>query len=354
MIGQRIKQKKKTLETAVLVAGMALMLAGCGAAGEPAAEGPPEERGELAAVDAPLRAPEWAEDEGVAFALQEDGRRLVMLDPDESLDGTRSFPVTLSEELEGVAGENLALERGRSPDFIYVPIPERDRVLVAENDDMLEARSFGAGESPVRVALGGTSTGYESQTLYALSEDGRTVTVVDLENPTEVAAEVEVGASEDALIEASGEDGFWLAGPGGVALHGGSPPERRGELPLEAGSLAVDAADPQRAYAGESASGRVVAVEPGDDGALRVAAETELGAPAEYLAAGEGRLYAVTDDELVVLDPETLEIVETVELGPILEGENLGGTEPSGLAVGATDVHVTLEGEPYVLLIEKP
>lgn len=350
---QKSTQEKKVFHTAILVAGLALMLAGCGAGSAPAAEGS-SERGAVATVDAPLRAPEWAEDESVIFALREDGRELVMLDPNESIDGTRSFLVTLSDELEGVAGENLALERGRSPDFIYLPIPERDQVVVAENDDMLEARSFGAGESPVRVALGGTSIGSNAQTLYALSDDGRTVTVVDLEQPTEVAGEVDVGVSEDALIEASGEDGFWLAGPKGVVLYEGSTPERWGDLSLEAGALAVDAAAPQRAYAGDSASGRVVVVEPGEGGELQIVAEAELESPAEYLAAQEGRLYAATNEALVVLDSETLEIVETVEFGPILQGENLEGSKPSGLAVGEGTVYVTLEGEPYLLLVEKP
>ena len=203
-------------------------------------------------------------------------------------------------------------------------------------------------------AKGCPSNGYESQTHYDLSESGQTVTVVDLENPTEAAAQVDVGTSEGALIEASGEDGFWLAGPEGVALYEGSPAARRGELPLEAGALAVDAADPQRAYAGDSASGRVVAVEPYEGGELQTVAETTLDAPAEYLAAGEGRLYAVTNEELVVLESETLETVETVEFRPILEGENLQGAGPSGLAVGGEDVYVTLEGEPYVLSIQKP
>jgi hypothetical protein len=350
---QKSKQEKRAFHTAILVAGLALTLAGCGAGSVPAAEGS-SERGEVATVDAPLHAPEWAEDEGVMFALREDGRELVMLNPNESVDGTRSFLVTLSDELEGVAGENLALERGRSPDFIYLPIPERDRVVVAENDDMLEARRFGAGESPVRVALGGTSIGSNAQTLYALSDDGRTVTVVDLEQPTEVAAKVDVGASEDALIEASGEDGFWLAGPEGVALYEGSTPERWGELSLEAGALTVDASVPQRAYAGDSASGHVMLVEPGEGGELQIAAEAELELPVEYLAAQEGRLYAATNEELVVLDSETLEIVETVEFGPILQGENLEGSKPSGLAVGEGTVYLTLEGEPYLLLVEKP
>jgi hypothetical protein len=349
---QKSKQEKKAFRTVILVAGLALILAGCGVGSAPAAEGS-SERGAVATVDAPLQAPDWAEDEGVIFALREDGRELVMLDPDESIDGTRSFLVTLSDELEGVAGENLALERGRSPDFIYLPIPERDQVVVAENDDMLEVRSFGAGESPSRIALGGTITGYSSQTLYALSAEGQTVTVVNLEQPTEVATEVEVGVSEDALIEASGEDGFWLAGPEGVALYEGSTPERRGELALEAGALAVDAAAPQRAYAGDSASGRVVVVEPGEGGELQIVAEAELESPAEYLVAQEGRLFAATNEELVVLDSETLEIVEIVKFGPILQGENLEGARPSGLAVGGGTVYMTLEGEPYLLLVEK-
>lgn len=350
---QKSSQEKRIFHTAVLVGGLALTLAGCGVGSAPAAERF-SERGAVATVDAPLRPPEWAEDEGMIFALREDGRELVMLDPDESVDGTRSFFVTLSDELEGVAGENLALERGRSPDFIYLPIPERDRVVVAKNDDMLEARSFGAGESPVRVALGGTSIGSNAQTLYALSDDGRTVTVVDLEQPTEVAGEIDVGVSEDALIEASGEDGFWLAGPEGVVLYEGSTPERRGDLSLETGALAVDAAAAQRAYAGDSASGRIMVVEPGEGGELQIVAETELGSQAEYLAAQEGRLYAATNEALVVLDSETLEIVETVEFGPILQGENLEGSKPSGLAVGEETAYLTLEGEPYLLLVEKP
>ena len=82
--------------------------------------------------------------------------------------------------------------------------------------------------------------------------------------------------------------------------------------------------------------------------------ETDLGAPEEYLAVKEGNLYAVTSDELVVLDAETLDTVETVELGPILEEESLGEAVASGLAVGEHNVFVTLEGEPYVLLIERP
>ncbi len=347
------EQKNRTLRSALLLAGVSMTLVGCGVGNQAAAEGA-SENGIVARVDAPLRAPAWAEDEGVVIALQEDGRRLVRLDPGESFDGTRNFLVTTSQELDGSAGENLRLESGRMPDEIYLPKPERDQVTVVENDDLLEVRNFVAGDSPARIALGGSSTGYGTQTLFALSEDGQTVTVAELETPGAVAARAEVGASEDSLIEASGEEGFWMAGPEGVALYGGIPPERLGNLPLEAGTFATDADDPLRAYVGETSSGRVVAIEPDEAGELRIVAEVTLTAPAEYLDAEDGRLYAVTRDELVVLDSETLETVETVELGPLVAQENLEQAEHSGLTVGEENVYVTLKGEPYVLLIGKP
>src|SRR5918997_4588387 len=196
-----IDQKNSILRATLLVVGMSMALTGCGVGDQAAAEGPPE-NGIVARVDAPLRAPAWAEDEGGLIALQEDGRRLVRLDTGEGFDGTQDFPVTISQELDGSAGENLRLESGSMPDEIYLPKPERDQVTVVENDDLLEVRNLLAGDSPARIALGGSSTGYGVQTLFALSEDGQTVTVVELENPGTAAAETEVGASEDSLIEA--------------------------------------------------------------------------------------------------------------------------------------------------------
>ena len=348
------QKTNNVMKTTVSVTGLVLIFAGCGTERESAAEEPSANGGVLP-VDAPLRAPTWAEDEGegVVIALRETGRQLVRLEESGSFDGTREFPVTLSAELDGVAGENIALEKGRLPDGVYIPKPERDEVAVIENDDLLEVRALPGGESPVRVALGGTTTAGNTATLFSLSRDGSKVTAVGFDD-FEVLTEVEVRASEDALIEASGEDGFWLAGPEGVALYDVNPPGLKAELSVSAGALTVDAADPGRAYVAELSSGRVMLVEPGGEGELRIVNETDLGAPAEYLAAKEGNLYAVTSDELVVLNAETLETVETVKLGPILEEESLGEAVASGLAVGEENIYVTLEGEPYVLLIERP
>lgn len=155
------KQKNKVSGAAVLLATS--ILARCGGDQEEAADGPPPEEVVVAGVDAPLRDPAWAPTEGVALALHEDGRELMRLRTDVSFDGTRNFLSSGSEELDGVAGENLELESGRRPDLIYVPKPERDQVTVVENDDLLEVTSIGAGGSPTRVALGGESTGLGSQ-----------------------------------------------------------------------------------------------------------------------------------------------------------------------------------------------
>ena len=107
-------QKNSVLRASLLVADTSMALIGCGVGDQAAAEGAAE-NGIVVQVDAPLRAPAWVEDEGVVIALQEDGRRLVRLDTGEGFDGTRDFPVTISEELDGIAGENLRLESGRMP-----------------------------------------------------------------------------------------------------------------------------------------------------------------------------------------------------------------------------------------------
>ena len=175
-------------------------------------------------------------------------------------------------------------------------------------------------------------------TIFAASEDGSAVTAAELESPDAVATRAEVGPSEDSLIEAGGENEFWIAGPEGVALYGGLPPARLGNLPLEPGTLTTADDDPQRAYVGETSSGRVVAVEPEEAGELRIVAEVDLAAPAEYLDVEEGRLYAVTRDQLVVLDSGILETLKTVELGPLVAQEDLKQAEPAGLTIGKENV----------------
>ncbi len=339
---------------AALLTGLIALLAGCGF-DEGSAPADHSEKGvAVLKVEAPLRAPTWSPAEQAVFALGQDGRRLVKVDvtgggftPDER----RPEAVASSQELDGAAGENLALERDRAPDKIYVPIPDRDEVYVSEKDDLLEVQTFEAGESPARVALGRSSG-----TLFALSEDGSSVTAVDLVGK-EVVARIRVDGGEGANIgtsEMRGERGLWVAGSDGVGFYEGSPFERVARTSIDTGALAVDDVSPERAYVSEASPRRVVAIELDSGGELEMVAEAEVDGQVTHLAAEKGRLYAVTSNRILVLDPENLRTLETVEFDRFLDREALKRAEPSGLAVGEKNVYLTFEGEPFLMQIEKP
>jgi hypothetical protein len=133
------------------------LTAACGSA-DGSAGGSGFEEQDVAAleIETPLRAPAWSPGEEAVFALGQDGRRLAKVDVNIggfNPDAERPRAVASSQELDGVAGENLVIEKDREPNKIYVPVPDRNEVFVLEKDDLLEVRTFEAGESPARVAL---------------------------------------------------------------------------------------------------------------------------------------------------------------------------------------------------------
>ncbi len=316
----------RTLGLVVSLLALALLL-GCGGDQNGEEGGSQEEGPVLAGVDMPLKEPVYVPQQGAAVALSEDGSRMVQLGTDdELLRGTSSGQpeaVTLTEEIEG-SGEDLATEEV-APNDLYVPQPERDQVAVIGTEDLLEIRTFPAGEAPSQVAVDQHAPPDGTNALVlALSTDGSTVTAVELDN-YEIVAETRVDRGEEALLAAPPEGAgreFWVAGPGGVALHAGPSLELRAEMQLDAGSLAVDATDPERAYA--AGSGRIVAVEQGAEGQLEVSDETSLDEEVQYLAAEGDRLYAATGSRLVMLDSGTLETLDTVEYGNVLEDGSSG------------------------------
>ena len=128
-------------------------------------------------------------------------------------------------------------------------------------------------------------------------------------------------------------------------------------MPVNAGAFAVDIETAQRAYVGEGTSNRVVAVE-GDpqgelNGELGSVAEQDLGERAEHLEAEDLRLSAATQDKLVEMRRENLDVLETVDFRSFLEQQSLGDARVSGMTVTGDRVYLTLEGEPYVLSIQK-
>lgn len=360
--------RRRTLPWSIglLLATSVFLLTGCGG-GEGGAGDNLDKQVVSLETEAPLRDPAYQPTSRALLALTEDGDGIVKLEVEEPEGGflgpDEQDPRLVrarGEDLEGEgAGENIALDRfkeGRA----FVPQPDLDHIQSLQTDDLLDIRTFDAGEPPVRVAMSDPQ-----DAIYALSVNGKTVTAVDLDTFDPVA-EKRVDGSEETLIETPPFEGplsgntaaFWLAGPEGVSLHAfGTDPAAEGALPLNAAALAVDAENAERAYASEAGTGRLVAVEPEGGGGLKVVAETDLGEEIVYLATEPGRLYAATPSKLVALDSQSLEILRSVELSAAGEATGSGsadGPRPSGIAVGEQGVFVTLKGEPRVLLVAKP
>ena len=326
---------------AALVAGLAI-LGGCAFADS-------EPKAELLRVNVPLREPVWVPQKKVLLALSEDRRQVVRVDVGEATPGPR--PPVRSEEFEDL-GENLTLSP-EEPERVYLPRPETGEISVLDTDGLRVVDGYDVGDSPAYVTLD-----VQSEILFALSEDGTKVSSVGLETPGKIPA-VEVGGGTETLVEApeKGLDpAFWISGPGGVAFYGGDPPERMVGERIEATDIAVDLTSSQRAYVAEGE--RIVALE-GDpqgllEGKLEVDAERELGEKVEHLTSDDLHVFAATRSKLVAMRRESLEVVETIEFGRLLERE---GTTPdgiSGITVGKEDVYLTFEGEPYVLSAKKP
>jgi outer membrane protein assembly factor BamB len=308
--------------------------------------------GEVALIGttSPLRDPVIGPVGDAFFALDEEGGNILALEvPDDGV-GEDLGSTPRGHELEG-AGENLAAGGPRS-DFVFVPQPALERVQAVEKSDLLPSFAYAnVSGSPVRVA-----TDRDERELYALSADGRSVSVFGLGREERLGV-VSTDGSEESLIEAppGGGGRFWLAGPEGVALYdldGGL----RAASDFDAVALAADADDDGRVYAAEADSGRVVAFETGPAGTgLRAVAEVDVGEEVLYLATDEeGNLYAVTGRRLLLLDPGSLEVEEVVDLAT--EEVRSAGVrvEPSGLAVSAEYAFVTLEGTPHALFVGKP
>jgi len=307
-------------------------------------------------VNEPLEAPAYDSQQESVFALSQVDRSLVKVDvsPGGVIQGTNTSS-TVSEQFEGV-GENFAPDLGESG-VLYLPQPELDQITTVEGDDLLSVRSFEAGPSPSRLALAGpvTEDSGVGDTILALSRDGSTVTGVNLDSyRRDFQQNIDVG--EGTLLRPSGVgQGFWAAGSEGVIFYDGSvlagPPDN---LELDASALAADPGEQTRAYVGESASGKLQALEAAPTGGLEVVQETDLDSDVEQLAISDGVLYAATNEGVIGLDPESLDVVYTAEFGERMLDDISGRPVPSGMAFSGENVYLTLEGEPYVVEVDKP
>ncbi|MDP9474337.1 MAG: hypothetical protein M3R38_01325 [Actinomycetota bacterium] len=344
----------------VSIAGLLLLLvgaAGCASVGAESFDA----RGEVSLLrtDDPVREPTWVGHENVLLALAADEPEVVTLNPNAetpAADVPGEAAVVSREGLEDV-GENAATY-ARKPGRVYLPQPALGRIAVMDVAGLTVEETLKVGDAPPFEA----ATQLNSDTLFTLSKDGSTVTAFDLEKG-EVLDEVEVGAGEGGVLEAfekAQNPSFWVAGSEGVFFYHGDPtPIRRltGEG-ISANDIAVDHESSQRAYVAEAGTGRLVALE-GDpegllEGELLEVAERDLEEDVRHVETTATEVYAATENKLFVLRREDLSVEETVDFRESLEDEALKSAPVSGMAVGEENVYLTLEGQPYVLSVDKP
>jgi hypothetical protein len=357
----RVLGEKLSLTIGGLLAG--LVLVGCGGGG-----GVPGETGiRLLEVDSPLKSPVWGSSQQAVFALQQDEDRLVKVEVADlgygsegsedsgdggTADGARLAP-TLTAGLDEGIGENFAADLP-GDGVLYVPQPALDQVAVVEDNSMGVIRTHDVGPAPEQVtadARAGAPAG--NNVLFTLSADNSTITGTNLASG-EIVFQEDVEASDDTLIEAARTGAnaeLWTAGPEGVSYYSVGGLRQPVELDRSTTALTVQPGDATRAFVGD-AGGEVTAVRATSSLALRAGEQTTVDGRVETLAAEEDNLYAATPGRLVVLDPESLEQERAIEFAEVRQG--FSGAVPSGIAIGERSIYVTLQGQPYMLKIEKP
>lgn len=297
-------------------------------------------------VEGPLTRPTWATEHDTLLGFVTDGgKRLVRVDPQTG--------ETLGSRAAEDAGEDFGLVP--TPDErVALPLTGSDRIALLDTESLAEVGSIGAVPAPSWVAVEP-----ESQSLFALAEDGSTVTGVDHETE-EVLFRREVRAGPEAVVAPGDhvDPSFWLLTPDGVTYFSGQRPmpegERRVELSHE--TFSSDDAASKSAYFAAEGSNRVQLLEGDGRGGLEISQTTELSEPVEHVEAKpeeEYRVYAVTDTKLVSLKHDTLEVITSTEYRGILEQAGLGEAKVSGVTVGDDYVYLTVAGEPVVLKIRK-
>lgn len=308
-------------------------------------------------IPAPIAEPVWSRNAHALFALTAAGSRVARIDP-MRLTGEQQAEMVTSEAFVDT-GENVVA--GIVRDVVWLAQPHRGRVLALTTDDLRRKHTLPAGESPSFLALDSGS-----DHLLALAANRSTVTPIDLHTgdrlppvAVETGSEAEVdGAKRGRRID------FHLTGLAGIKHFKGSPGAvtMKGGSEIGVESSAGDLVKPSRIYVAEQGTNRLLAVESHRWGAgLHTVASLRLDAPVLHVGVDETRVYAATENRLVVLktdsfegyDNNTFEVVATVEFRDSLEGAT-AKAPLSGLAVGSERVYLTFEDARSIVGIEKP
>lgn len=244
---------------------------------------------------------------------------------------------------------------------VFVPQPTRGRVAVMDLTSLRQIGEFDAGPAPAYLAADAGM-----RVLLALSEDGSSVTPVDLYGYRKLAT----ARSQDSAATIDGANRgrqieYHLYGPSGISYYKGSssPPEHRGDFNMDVAVAAGDGTKVTRSYVADHNRNVLYAVDSRRGGnGLEIVACAPVSSPIRYLGTDDTRIYAATDRDVVVFETATftgypqgtIPVLRTINYRTEIPGGPAKSAPLSGMAIGPDRVYLTLQAQPYVIGIAKP
>ncbi|GAA4763742.1 hypothetical protein [Actinomycetospora chibensis] len=303
-------------------------------------------------TEAALHEPVWSPGTHALLALTDDGR-VARVGP--------GAPGTLLSPPLGRVGENVVTDPD-DPTVAFVARPDAGQVVALDTRDLHPVGTLPLGAAPDYLA-----TDEGSHVLLALSEDRTTVSGIDLDDRRALPPQ-EVHASADAELDGPARGrpvAYHVLGSDGITHYKGAPGEveEKGHIDVRASHGAGDRVKVDRIYVAERDSDRLLAVEtPPDHEGLSVVATADLESPVRDVGTDETRVYAATDDALVVFATDSfigypdghLHRIATIPYRDALPDGPARSASVSGLAVGADRVWLTFDGQDALVGIARP
>ena len=331
-----------------------MVVAGCAGCSAPGASLESAPAVALAAVATTLHDPVWSYGDNTLLGLTEDHKLAAI-----TYDGHGTAHTRLSAPMG--SGRNLQISQ-KDHRHVFVPQPERGKVVVVDIASLRPVGEFDAGPAPAYLA---ENAGM--RVLLALSADGSSVTPVDQYGFRTLPTAKVAGEPADTIIGANRgrEIDYHLYGRSGIRYYEGpsSPPEEQGSLSLAVAAAAGDGAAAERSYVAGYDDDTLEAIDSrrGEEG-LEVLARARLSSPIRYLGTDDTRIYAATDRDVTVLETAsftgfpngTIPVIRTIDYRAGLPGDSVASAPLSGMAIGPKRVYLTLRGQPYVVSVAKP
>lgn len=333
-----------------LAAVSVILAAGCSAPGR-SLEAEPEVA--LTRVGAALHAPVWSYHRRTLIGLTDDQRLAEVSDP---FDAQRT-KTRLSAPMD--AGRNVQISQ-RDDGQVFVPQPRRGSVALVDLASLRSVASVDAGPAPSYL-----SEDAGMRLLLALSADGSMVTPVEEYGYRKLPSANIAGSAETIDGDNRGRTvSYHSYGHSGIRYYQGpsSPPGQRGSLNMDVVAAAGDGTQVTRGYVA-GRDGLLYAVDSRRGGTgLNVLGQKRLSSPIRELGTDDTRIYAATDQQLVVLETASftgyphweIPVLHVADYRASLPDGPLRSAPLSGMAIGPHRVYLTLQGEPYVVSVAKP